>query len=190
MQEPLLPGFTVRQHGFLRNVWEDHVDSGLPVPSVAEPLATYEAEKMERDNAGLIIRADGQRNKLGVQQATIGKEIERRLGARIAPNWESMSPQAATQRRNSADFEIGIRAVIRLLATGKNFGSTDLQELVDGGPALPKFAEVFEGAVKDLMLTQQHLLTLPRERITCTPARTPRSRREPILPGFGLGGRG
>jgi hypothetical protein len=144
MAEPLLPGLTLHQHGLLRAEWLAHQERGLPIPSIVEPLLHYEVEQLERDYARKLLAAPG-------------AEVERRLGTRPRPNYESFSPTAGRANARTADFERGIRAIVRLIATGKTSGASDLQVLVDGGPADPLLTDVFDGAVKDLMSVQCEL---------------------------------
>jgi hypothetical protein len=170
MLQPILPDLTVVQHGHLRNEWSRHVEDALPVPSVDAPLATYEAEKLEIDFMRKV-------------RSNPGPEVQRRLGVRVQPNYAAMNPSEARRSDQSREFDLGIRAVIRLLATGKNYGATDLQDVINGGAASPDLANVFDGAVKDLQLAQLRLCVRRHDRLSSAPEPS----REPHLPGFDLG---
>lgn len=153
MANVILPDLTVDMHGQLRGAWIDHVESGLGVPSMLVlDVDAAEPALLERDYLRRVAKNPGQ-------------EVTRRLGEAPQATPGAISIQQGHASRLARWHAVGLQAVMRLLATGRQFGASDLEIVVADGAWHPSLAAVFDDAYATLAHAQRELHVRFADRI-------------------------
>lgn len=153
MAAEILPELSMAMFNALRTAWEDTVAEGTPIPSLQyEGGSSCDAENLERL---YLSRVAGNPGSAVVR--ALGGQPDYKPGSTTIAN-----ARAATQLKAHTR---GMRAIMRMVVTGKDHGAADLDRLVAGGALNPALSEVFDDAVKTLVQVQFDLPVTRNNRV-------------------------
>lgn len=165
MANVILPELTVDMHGQLRAAWLDHVERGQGVVSMLV------IDERMTEPAPLVLDARSaepallERDFLRRVANNPGQEITRRLGDAPHATPGVISIQQGHTSRLARWYTVGLQAVMRMLATGRQFGTSDLEVLVADGAWHPTLAAVFDDAYATFAHAQRELHVRFADRI-------------------------